>query len=127
MKIKHPLQSDDGKCFIQKLITRIVNTFIALGDETINSSLIETGRSLMDPQPHPLLHLPVRMKPTSTNVFLQVAKNVEVTRRKIWTLRRMLKCLPAKSLKLISHWIGSMVMGVITQKDDSIRQHSRAF
>ena len=33
----------------------------------------------MDPQLHPLLHFLVRMKPTSTNVFLQVAKNVEVT------------------------------------------------
>ena len=33
----------------------------------------------MDPQLHPLLHFLVRMKQTSTNVFLQVAKNVEVT------------------------------------------------
>ena len=32
----------------------------------------------MDPQPHPLLHFLVRMKPTSTNVFLQVAKYMEV-------------------------------------------------
>ena len=39
--------------------------FIPLGDETINSSLVEKGRSLMDPQPHPLLHFLVRMKPTS--------------------------------------------------------------
>ena len=30
----------------------------------------------MDLQPHPLLHFLVRMKPTSPNVFLQVAKNV---------------------------------------------------
>ena len=36
--------------------------------------LVERGRSLMDPQPHPLLHFLVRMKPTSTNVFIQVAK-----------------------------------------------------
>ena len=62
----------------------------------------------MDPQPYPLLHFLVRMKPTSTNVFLQVAKNVEVTRGKTWTVRRMLKCLPAKSLKLTIHQIGSM-------------------
>ena len=33
----------------------------------------------MDPQPHTLLHLLVRMKPTSTNVFFQVAKNVDQT------------------------------------------------
>ena len=46
----------------------------------------------MDPQPHPLLHFLVRMKPTSTNVFLQVAKNMEVIRGKIWTVRKMLKC-----------------------------------
>ena len=45
----------------------------------INSSLVESGRSLMDPQPHPLLHFLVRMKPTSTKVSLQVAKNVDVT------------------------------------------------
>ena len=49
-----------------------------LGDETVSSSLVERGRSLEDPQPHPLMHFLVRMKPTSTNVFLQVAKKVEI-------------------------------------------------
>ena len=61
------------------LIARSVNTFILLGDEIINSSLVERGRSLMDPQPHPLLHFLVGMKPMSTNVFVQVAKNMDVT------------------------------------------------
>ena len=113
--------------FHSKVIARSVNTFIPLGDETINSSLVERGRSLMDPQPHPLLHFLVRMKPTSTNVFLQIAKNVEVTRGKIWTVRRMLKCFPAKSLKLIPHQIGSMGTGVIMKNNNSVRQYSRAF
>ena len=45
------------------------------------------------------------MKPMSTNVFLQVAKNAEVTRGKIWAVQRMLKCFPAISLKLIPHQI----------------------
>ena len=31
-----------------------------LGDETVNSNLVERGRSLMDPQPNPLLHFLVR-------------------------------------------------------------------
>ena len=70
----------------------------------------------MDPQPYPLLHFLVRMKPTSTNVFLQVAKNVEVTRGNIWAVRRMLKCFPTKSLELIPYQIGSMGTGVIMQK-----------
>ena len=61
------------------------------------------------------------------NVFIQVAKNVEVTRGKIWAERRMLKCFPAKSFKLIPHQIGSMGTCVIMQKDDSVRKHSRAF
>ena len=78
----------------------------------------------MYPQPHPLLHFLVRMKPTSTNAFLQIAKNVEVTMEKIWAVRRMLKCFSAKSLKLIPHQIGSMALSC---KDDSFRQHSRAF
>ena len=81
----------------------------------------------MDPQPCPLLHLLIRMKLMSTNVFLQVTKNVEVTRGKIWAVQRVLKCFPTKSPKLIHHQIGSMVMGVIMQKDDSVRQHSTAF
>ena len=55
----------------------------------------------MDPQPHPLLHFLFRMKQTPTSVFLQVAKNVEVTRGKIWAVWRILKCFPAKSLKRI--------------------------
>ena len=87
----------------------------------------QSCRSLMDPWPHPLLHFIVRMKPSSTNIFLQVAKNVEVTRAMIWFVRRVLKCFPAKSLKLIPHQIDSMGTGVIMQKDDSVRQHSRAF
>ena len=93
----------------------------------INSSLVERGNSLLNLQPHPLLHFLVRMKPTSTDVFLQVAKNVEITKGKIWALRSMLKCFPAKSLKLIPHQTGCMGTGVIMQKDDSVRQHSRAF
>ena len=81
----------------------------------------------MDPQLHLLLYFLVRMKPTSMNVFLKVAKNVEVTRGMIWTVRRMLKCFPAKSLKIIPHQLGSMGTGVTLLKDDSVRQHSRAF
>ena len=101
--------------------------FVSLGDEAIDFSLVERGRSLTNPQPHPLLHFLVRMKPTDTNVFLQVAQNVEATRAKTWVVRRMLKCFPATSLKLIPHQIGSMGTGVIMQKDDSVRQLSRAF
>ena len=81
----------------------------------------------MDPQPHPLLHFLVRMKPTFKNVFVEVAKNVEVTREKIWDVRRMLKWIPAKSQKRVPRQIGSMGTGVFVQKDDSVRRHSRAF
>ena len=58
------------------IVARSINKCIPLGDETINSSPVERGRSLMDTQPHPLLHFLVWMKPTSTNVFLQVAKKM---------------------------------------------------
>ena len=81
----------------------------------------------MDLQLHPLLHFFVRMKSTSANVFLQVVKNLEVTRGNIWAVRRTVKCFPVKSLKLIPHQIGSMGTGVIMQKDESVRQHSRTF
>ena len=60
----------------------------------VNSSLVERGRSLMDPQTHPLLQFLVPMIPKSTNVILQVAKNVVVTRRKIWDVQRILKYFP---------------------------------
>ena len=113
--------------FYSKVIARSVNTFIPLGDETINSSLVERGRSLMNSQRHPLLHFLVRMKPTSTYVFLQVAKNMEITRGKIWALKRMLKCFPVKSRKFIPHQIGSIGTGIITQIEDSFQQHSRIF
>ena len=81
----------------------------------------------MDRQPHTPQHFLVRLKQTSTNIFLQVAKNVGVTRGKICAVRRMLKCFPTKSLKLIPHQIGDKGTGVIMHKDDSVRQHSRAF
>ena len=112
--------------FYSKVIVRSVNTFIPLGDETINSSLVERGRLLMDLQPHPLLHFLVRMKPMSMNVLIQVTKN-KVTREKIWAVWRMLKCFPFKFLKFIPHQIGSMGTGIIMKKDDYVRQHSRAF
>ena len=124
---RRPATKCQWNLFYSKVIASGVNTFISLGDETINSNLVERGRSLMDPQPHPLLHFLVRMKPTSTNVFLQVARKVEVTRGKNWAVRRMLKFFPAKSLKLIPHQIGSMGAGVIVQKGDSVRQDYRAF
>ena len=68
----------------------------------------------MDPQPHPLFDFLLRMKPTSTNVFLQTAKNVEVTRGKICAVRRMLKCFSVKSQKLIPKQIGSIGAGVLS-------------
>ena len=108
-----------------KIFARSVNSFIPLGDKTINSSLVERGKWLMDSQPHPLLQFLVRMKPTSTNIFLQVAKNVQVIRGKISAVRRILKCIP--TISLIPHQIGSMGTGVIMQKDDSVGQHYRAF
>ena len=46
--------------FYSKLFARSINTFIPLGNETINSSPVERERSLMDPQPYPLLHFLVR-------------------------------------------------------------------
>ena len=49
-----------------------------------------------------------------------------VTRGKIWDVRRIYMCFPAKSLKRIPHQIGSMGTGVVMQKDDSVGQHSRA-
>ena len=95
-----------------------------LGDEEINSSLVEIGRSLIDP-PHPFLHFLARMKPTDVHEWLPSGRqNMEITRGKIWAVRSMLKCFPAESPKLITHQIDSM--GVIMQKDDSVRQHSRA-
>ena len=82
----------------------------------------------MDPQSHPLFQFLVRMKLTSTNVFTSgPQKNVKITGGKIWVVRRMLKYFPTKSPKLIPHQISGIGTGVITQKDDSVRQHSRAF
>ena len=60
--------------FKSAVIARSVNVFIPLGDETINSIFVKRDRSLIDPQPQPLLHFLVRMKPTSTNVFLRSPK-----------------------------------------------------
>ena len=113
--------------FYSKVIATSVNTFIPLGDETINSSLVETGRSLMDPQPHPLLHFLVPMKPTSTNVFSQVAKNVEVTGGKIWAVWRMFEVFPSQVSEAYTSLDWQYEDGCYHEKDDSVRQHSRAF
>ena len=82
----------------------------------------------MDPQPHPLLHFLVRMKPTNTNFFLfQVTKSWEEQGERSGLYGGCLDVTHAKSLKLIPHKIGSMGTGAIMQEDDSVRQHSRVF
>ena len=103
--------------FYSKVIPRSIKTFITLGDEIINSSPVESSSSLMDPQLHPLLVFLLQMKQTSANVFLQVTKNVGVTREKVWDVHR----------KLIPHQVASVGTGVIMQKNDSVRHQSRAF
>ena len=50
----------------------------------------------MDPQPHSHFHFLVRMKPTSTNIFLQVAKNVEVTGGKDLGCTEHVKMFPSQ-------------------------------
>ena len=84
MRCRHrtPATKWQWNLFYSKVIATSVNTFIPLGDETINSSIVERSRSLMDPQLHPLLHFLVRIKPTFTNVFLQVAKNYKSQRER---------------------------------------------
>ena len=109
-----------------KVIGRNVTTFIPLADDTINSSLVVRGRSLMDSRLRPLLYFLVRMKPTSTNVFLQVAKIIKAHGEHLDCAEDG-KYFPAKSLKLIPHHIDRMGMSIVMQKDDSTRQHSRAF
>ena len=106
-----------GNLFYSKVIARNVNTFFPLEDETINSSFVERGKSLMDPQPHPLFHFPVRMKPMRRpRMSFFRSQKMWKSRGKIWTARRMLKCFPAKSPKLIPHQIGSQTafQGVLT-------------
>ena len=51
-----PAKKWQWNLFYSKVIATSVNTFIPLGDETINSSLVERDRSLMDSQPHSLLY-----------------------------------------------------------------------
>lgn len=70
VKIAHALKNEHG-IFLLKKIHRIVAIFIASGEKMINKSLVGTVRFLTDPQPHPLLNILVRMKLTSTTIFLQ--------------------------------------------------------
>ena len=67
------------------------------------------------------------MKATSTNVFIQVARNVEITRGKIRAVRRMVEVFPTQISDAYPSPDGSMGTDVIIQKNDSVRQHSRAF
>ena len=67
------------------------------------------------------------MKATSMNVFFRSPKMWKSQRGTIWAVWRMLNYFPGKFMKLIPHQIDSMGTGVIMQKDDSVRQHSRVF
>lgn len=59
-----------------------------------------------------------------TWISFQAIKNVKVTRRKIWDVRKMFKHFPAEYLQLIPHQIGSIGTGVIIKKG---RFHPTAF
>jgi len=128
MKTEHPLQNELWNLLYSKVIAGSVNTFIPVGDEMINFSLVERHscrcRSVKDPQTHPPFHFLVRLKPTSTNVIFQVTKNVVFTSGKIWDVRRMLKSFPVKTLKLIPHQISRMGTGVIMQTFHYAHLHS---
>ena len=111
--------------FKSRLIDRGFNTFIPLGDETISSSLVGRGSSRMDLQPHPLLHFLVRMKPTSTNVFLQVAKNVEITERYglyggCWSIS--LQNLWSLSLTRLAVWGRALLCKRVITSDSILRR-----
>ena len=106
-----------------KVIARNVNNFVPLGDDQFQSC--RKGSLLMDPQPHPLLHFLVRMKPTSRNVFCKVAKNVEVTGERSglygW-------CWSVSQPNLWSLSLTRLIRtGVIMQKDNCFRHHYRPF
>ena len=113
--------------FYSKVIAKSLNTFIPLGDETINSSLVERGSSLMDPKPHPLLHFLVGMKPTSNKSFFMSQKMWKsqweksglyggcwgVSQPNLWSLSVTILAVCGRALSC--------------KKDYSVRQHSRAF
>ena len=67
------------------------------------------------------------MKPTSTNVLVEVAKNVEVTREKDLDCTEDVEMFPSQISEAYPSSVGSMWRGVIMQKDNSVRQHSRRF
>ena len=49
--------------------------------------------------------------------FFRSPKMLEVTRGKIWAVRRMLECFPAKSLNLILHQITCVIIQMIILSD----------
>ena len=122
MKTEHTLKSDNGIC----LIARNVNTIIPLGDETINSSLVERGRSLMDPQPHPPC--------TSSSEWNRHPRVPFFRSPKMWKSQgEDLDC--TEDVEVFLSQISEAYLspdwqygtGVIMQKVDSVWQHSRAF
>ena len=92
--------------FYSKVNDQSVNAFIKLGDETINSSLIETGRSLLDPQPHPSC----TSSPNETDVHECLSSGRQkygCQKGKDLVCTEDIKVFPAMSLKLITHQIGT--------------------
>ena len=61
-----------------------------MGNDTINSSLVERGRPLMDPQPHPSCTSSSELKLTFTNVILQFG-NISTLKYWLIAIYRKLK------------------------------------
>ena len=66
------------------------------------------------------------MKLTSTNIFLQVTKNLEVKGKDL-DCTEDVEVFPSQILKLIPYQIGSMGTGIIKKNDYSVQQHFTAF
>ena len=101
--------------FYSKVIARIVNIFIPLGDDV--------GRWWI----HNLTHSCTFSSEWNRRPWISYFRSP-----KMWKSQRERSglyegCFPAKSLKLIPQQIGNMGTGVIMQKDFLVRQHSRVF
>jgi hypothetical protein len=73
-----------------KVISKTVNTFIPLGDKTANPILAKACGLSTEPHLYLGTHVFVRCKPMSTNVSLQVSKNVKIA----WGEGTLSLCLP---------------------------------
>jgi len=123
MFLLYTIENHNLKLFFNIVAVQIEALIITV-HKLINSIIIEFCHLRLQPLIHACLQFRVVVEALCCEPGLHVWKQVVVARRKIWTVRRMIKHLPSKMIHEFSSAIGRVRAGVVMKKQNLGTQFS---